>query len=337
MIPQEKSAAVTRALRTAFGVAEPEEIYPITKGRTTSLVFRIVVRGASFLLKIILRTDDATRHYACMNTAAEAGIAPRVWYTSAEDRVCVTDFIQEERFHLTEALLLIPALLRRLHGLPRFATVPDNRNTSFLFLLKKDPAVDAFVQRFQAADLLPRRESEQVLALYRQMAAAYPAIDADMVSSHNDLFKPDNILFDGKRVWLVDWEAAFLNDRYFDLAVAANLVVFTDADEGVYLQQYFGEPPDMYRVARFLLARQMAHLFYAMIFLFQGALAKPIDWSEDVPDSVDFHRRMWAGDVDLANSAAKTAYGRVNLEQLLNNARRPRFQEALRLLADRHA
>jgi hypothetical protein len=61
-----------------------------------------------------------------------------------------------------------------------------------------------------------------------------------MVSSHNDFFKPDNILFDGHRLWLVDWEAAFLNDRYADLAVVASLVVTNDAEERVYLQEYFG-------------------------------------------------------------------------------------------------
>jgi thiamine kinase-like enzyme len=37
-----------------------------------------------------------------------------------------------------------------------------------------------------------------------------------MVSCHSDP-KPENILFDGQRVWLVDWHAAIVNDRYFDL------------------------------------------------------------------------------------------------------------------------
>jgi thiamine kinase-like enzyme len=37
--------------------------------------------------------------------------------------------------------------------------------------------------------------------------------------------KPENILFDGHRVWLLDWKAALVNDRYFDLAIAANFVV----------------------------------------------------------------------------------------------------------------
>ena len=94
-------------------------------------------------------------------------------------------------------------------------------NTSCMFLINKGAAVDGFIQRFQAANILPKGESEELFARYAQVAAVYPHHDPDMVSSHNDLFKPDNILFDGHRVWLVDWEAAFLNDRYADLAVVA--------------------------------------------------------------------------------------------------------------------
>ena len=93
MIPQEKSAAVTRGLREAFGVTDFEDIRMITKGHTSSLVFRIVVRGSPFLLKIITRADDPTRHYSCMKAAAEAGLAPPVWYTSGEDRISITDLL----------------------------------------------------------------------------------------------------------------------------------------------------------------------------------------------------------------------------------------------------
>ena len=66
----------------------------------------------------------------------------------------------------------------------------------------------------------------------------------------------------------MDWEAAFLNDRYADLAVVANLVVTNDKEEMVYLQEYFDGPPDQYQLARFFLMRQIAHMFYAMAFLF---------------------------------------------------------------------
>ena len=334
MIPQEKSAAVTRGLREAFGVTEFEEIRMI-KGLASSLVFRIVVRGSPFLLKVSTRASDPERHYACMRAAAEAGLAPRVWYTSVEDRVSIEDFVKAEPLPVSEALVRLPVLLRKLHALPPFARAPFN--TTCTFLINKGPALDGFLQKFQAANILPKAEGEEFFARYAEVAAVYPHDDVEMVSSHNDLFKPDNILFDGQRVWLVDWEAAFLNDRYADLAAVANQVVTNDEEEMVYLQEYFGAAPDRYQLARFFLARQVAHMFYAMVFLLLGSSGKPIDWSEPLPEFREFHRRIWAGEVHLADNQTKIVYGRVHLEQLLPNLRQARFNEALGIVADRHA
>ncbi len=337
MIPQEKSAAVTRGLREAFGLTAFEDIRRLTRGHTSSLVFRIVVRGSPFLLKIIMRTDDPTRHFTCMKAAAEAGLAPHVWYTSIEDRIAITDFVEAAPFPVTDALVRIPAALRTLHALPPFPGVLNHLNTSCMFLINKGTAVDGFIQRFQAANILPEGESEELLARYAQLAAVYPRHDQDMVSSHNDLFKPDNILFDGHRVWLVDWEAAFLNDRYADLAVVANLVVTNDAEERVYLQEYFGQPPDQYQLARFFLMQQVAHIFYAMVFLLLGSSGRQLNLSENAPDFRDFHRRIWAGEVNLADNQMKTVYGWVHREQLLQNMRQARFYEAVRIVSDRYA
>ena len=286
-------------------------------------------------MKIITRAEDPTRHYTCMRAAAEAGVAPRVWYTNIEDQISITDFVEAEPLPVSEALVRLPALLRTLHGLPPFGRAPFN--TTCTFLLDKGPALDGFLQKFQAANILPKAESEEFFARYAEMAAVYPYDDGEMVSSHNDLFKPDNILFDGQRVWLVDWEAAFLNDRYADLAVVANQVVTNDEEEMVYLQEYFGAAPDQYQLARFHLMQQIAHLFYTMAFLFQGSPGKPIDWSGTVPEFRDYHRRMWAGEVDLADKDVKIVYGRVHWERLLRNTRRARFNEALRIVSDRLA
>jgi thiamine kinase-like enzyme len=169
------------------------------------------------------------------------------------------------------------------------------------------------------------------------VAAAYPHHHPDMVSSHNDLFKPDNIHFDGRRIWLVDWEAAFLNDRYADLAVVANLIVRNDDEELVYLRKYFGGLPDEYQRARFFLMRQIAHMFYAAVFLLLGSSSKPIDWNEPAPQRNDLYRRIWEGEVNLKDNEIKAAFGRVHCEELLQNTRRGRLDEALRIVSDRHA
>jgi thiamine kinase-like enzyme len=87
--------------------------------------------------------------------------------------------------------------------------------------------------------------------------------------------KPENILFDGRHVWLADWQAAFVNDYYFDLAVAANFLLTNDVDELVYLERYFGQRPSEYQRARFFLMRQVVHMFYAAGFLLPGSAGKP--------------------------------------------------------------
>ena len=142
---------------------------------------------------------------------------------------------------LADALPPVARAAADLHALPPFRRAP--LNTTCTFLMNKRAAVDGFIQKVQAANVLPKAESDELFARYAQLAAVYPHHDAEMVSSHNDLFKPDNILFDGQRVWLVDWEAAFLNDRYADLAVVANQVVTNDEEEMIYLQEYFGAAP----------------------------------------------------------------------------------------------
>jgi hypothetical protein len=334
MIPQEKSEAVSRGLHESFGVTEFEDIRMI-KDLASSLVFRIVVQGSPFLLKISTRAKDPARHYACMKSAADAGLAPRVWYTNIEDSISITDFVTAKPLAVSEALLRLPAVLRKLHNLPPFSRAPFN--TTCTFLLNKGPALDGYLQTFRAANILPKTESEEFFARHAELAAVYPHDDGEMVSSHNDLFKPDNILFDGQRVWLVDWEAAFLNDRYADLAVVANQVVTNDDEEMVYLQGYFGAAPDRGQLARFHLMQQMAHLFYSMAFLTLGSSGKPIDWSGTVPEFSDYQGRMWAGEVDLADKDVKIVYGRVHWERLLRNVRQARYNEALRIVSDRRA
>lgn len=335
LIPEEKYEAVTRGLSEAFGTTTFEDISRVYGGQTSSLVFRIVVSGVPYLLKVITRSESPARHYTNMKAAAAAGLAPRVWYTDTAHKISITDFVNAAPLPRAEALLKLPALLRTLHSLPPFERAPFN--TTSTFLLDKGPALDEWLRKFRAANTLATAEAEQFFALYAEIAAAYPNDAADMVSSHNDLYKPDNILFDGRRVWLVDWEASFLNDRYVDLAVVANQLVTNEEEELAYLKAYFGTAPDDYQLARFHLMQQLSHLFYTMAYLFFGSSGKPVDWSGTMPDLSDYQRQLWARQIDLVSQEEKILYARVNWERLLHNVRQPRYAEALRTLSHRPA
>jgi thiamine kinase-like enzyme len=319
--PEEKQAAVNRALQETFGTTTCDDVEQITVGNMTSRVFRVVVNGTPYLVKVILRKDDPTCHYTCMRSAAEAGLAPRVLYTNVEDKVSITEFLQTVPLSAEEALIRMPQTLRKLHALPRFPERAPHLNTTFTFLLDDGPARDAILEKAREASMLP--------SAWEQLADL-PQPATDQVSSHNDLFKPDNILFDGRQIWLVDWEAAFLNDRYVDLAVVANMLVTNESEEGKFLSGYFGAPPNDYQSARFFLARQFAHLFYAMAFLMLTSAGKPIDWSVPTPPYSDLQRGFWSGELALKDNESKLLYGKVHWERLQQNLQHPRFAESLR-------
>jgi aminoglycoside phosphotransferase (APT) family kinase protein len=331
MLPEIRKEAVTRALRGAFGVSEFDDIRKLTAGLSKALVFRIVVRGNPYLLRVIINTDatvgpgqgDQTNHFAAMKMAAQAGIGPRVWYTSTKDGVSITDFVATRPLPRTEALARVPATLRKLHALPPF---PAPRVVNYL------DGMDKLVRRFQTAGILPESEAAELFEFYGQAMDAYPRDGSDMVSSHNDM-RPENVLYDGDRVWLVDWEAAFLNDRYVDLAVVANFVVTNSAAEEAFLRTYFAKAVNEYHHARLYLMGQLLHLFYPAFILLFSCKGRSIDSVTGAPDFRDFHNRIWAGKVNLADDEAKLEYAKVHMNQALQNHRTQRFHEALRIVS----
>ena len=70
MIPDSKREAVRRALARVFGAPDVDDITPLTGGLSTALVFRIVVRGEAYLLRLVMpgapAGGDPARQFACM-------------------------------------------------------------------------------------------------------------------------------------------------------------------------------------------------------------------------------------------------------------------------------
>ena len=326
MVPESKRTAVALALREAFGVAEFENIRQIESAVATLLDFRIQVGGRPYLLRIMPCVDerfDPGRIFACMGAAAEAGLAPKVRYANAVDGISIMDFVEARPFTASYALAELPGMLRRLHDLPPFPK-------AFNYVT----AHNWFIWRFRKTNLLPDNEVAGAFTQYAKVCAVYPRLDSDMVSCHMDL-KPENILFDGQRLWLVDWKAAFVNDRYFDLAVAANFLIAGESDEIAYLREYFGQDPDEYQRARFFLMQQVVHMLSATVYVLLGSAGKPTNLNGKQLSFREFHQRIWAGEVNLADNDLKIAYGMVHWNQLLSNVHCKRFDEALRVVSER--
>jgi hypothetical protein len=312
MFPPTKQAAVDRALVAAFGTGFTKIQVLQAHAPEAAHVYRIEVAGRPYLLRLagqIHPLVDPARAAAFTRIATDAGFAPPLHHLEPE--VLIADFIETRPFP-PDAGTQLATLIARVHALPPWPHAVDYLAT-----------IDAFLQRFQAV------AAPELVRGYEQISRAYPRDPAGWVPSHNDL-KPPNTLFDGRRFWLVDWEAAFQNDPYVDLAVVAN---FHMRDEAAFLAAYFGRPATPHEHARFFLMQQAVHAFYAAMFLSLAARAGlPIDPTMDLPSFEEVHRQVVAKVLDLEGAEGKVPYGLAHLRRAEANMRSARFQEALALL-----
>src|SRR5438876_2484253 len=99
-----------------------------------------------------------------------------------------------------------------------------------------------------------------------RLRTALPWDPSSLVSSHNDP-NPRNMLYDGVRVWLVDWELAFRNDPLFDIAIlGAELAPAADLQD-ILLAAALGRPPDPPLRARLRVMRVLTRLYYGCVVL----------------------------------------------------------------------
>ncbi len=119
---------------------------------------------------------------------------------------------------------------------------------------------------------------------------------ANSVSSHNDPV-PRNILFDGRRLWLIDWESAYRNDPLVDVAITLDNLAPSPALEAALLHAWLGRRPDEAMLARLALVRAFTRLYYAGVFLSASAaaLGALADRSLSVPTVSDFRTAIRDG------------------------------------------
>jgi aminoglycoside phosphotransferase (APT) family kinase protein len=262
LAPGIKLAAVRRALTAAFADRPVERAEPLAGGASPAKLFRLTVDGKDYVLRIEgapggLR--DPARQYACLKIAAEAGVAPPLLHADAEHGVAITAFAPTTPsvppLSRTARLTAAAETVRRLHATPLFPRPVDYFD-----------AVQGLLEQFRASGVLPEAVLSAPLAFYALIAAAYPRDEANIVSSHNDL-NPSNMIFEGERMWIVDWETAFAADRYVDIAALTTFQTASEAEEELVLATYFGPTLDSRIRARFFLMQQVSRIFYAVLLL----------------------------------------------------------------------
>ena len=211
-------------------------------GGMTNLNFTVEDAGRRYVVRI---GGDIPEHniqrwaeLAASRAAHAAGLAPAVRH--AERGVLVLDLIEGRTLTASDVrdpanLPRLADLLRRCHReIPRHWRGPAPM--FWVFQVLRDYAHRLADARSPHAPDLPGLAQAAA-----QLEAAVGPVE--IVFGHNDLL-PANILDDGARLWLVDWEYAGFNGPLFDLGGLASNAEMTGDERDALLEAYFHAPPD---------------------------------------------------------------------------------------------
>ena len=326
-IPSERRATARSALARAFAGAEPDAVQPVGGGASGALIYRADVAGRPYLMRIETRRDAMRNPHqsACMQIAADAGIAPPLHHLDDAAGVAIMDFLPQRPWSEypggpPRLARDVGALAARLQATPPFPRLAD-----YAVIL------ESMLRSLTRGRVFAEGLLDPHLAAFDEIRRAYPWDDAALVSSHND---PNvrNVLFDGERLWVVDWETAYRNDPMTDVAILIQNFATEPELESELLGGWLGRPPDRAHRARLVLMRQLTRLYYAGLVLsaFVFAPRGAPDTDLAAPTPAEFQAAFEAGRLTIGPEMMY-ALGKVYLAWFLAELRAPGFAEALRV------
>jgi Ser/Thr protein kinase RdoA (MazF antagonist) len=327
-LPQDRRERARSALTAAFGRSPVTSLEPITSGASASS-YRIEVAGRPYLLRLESpRRDevrDPHRAYLCLRAAAEAGVAPAVRHADPAAAVAITDFVQERPMSgypggAPAVAHDLGTLVARLQAIPGFPPVFDYPSMIAILL-----------GRLLASGLFAPGLLDHHRQGFERIRDAYRWNSETLVSSHNDL-NPGNILFDGNRLWLVDWETAYRNDPLVDVATLSTFFAATPELEAALLGSWLGRQPGRLLCARLVLMRQLVRLFYgcaASLNAFNTSAGMTPAADLGVLTREQFRDAIARGQLVAGSPEAQRIVGKMALASFLADLATPELEEAL--------
>jgi len=195
---------------------------------------KFVVRfGRDYPFHHVFRDREAMTARA----AHRAGFAPEVFHTG--DGVMVTAFLGARTYDASDIRASIPRIadiVRQFH-----TRMPDYiHGPGFMFWVFH--VIRDYARTLEEGGSRMVEDLARYLALAEEMHAAQ--VPLPIIFSHNDLL-PANILDDGNRLWLIDFEYAGFSTPMFDLAGLASNAGFDPHESDALLEAYFQARPDM--------------------------------------------------------------------------------------------
>ncbi|HET8953879.1 MAG TPA: phosphotransferase [Solirubrobacteraceae bacterium] len=267
-MPVTAPVEAVRALAPVLG--EPDGAPVALEGGITNRNYRVRWGGRDCVLRCPGRDTallgiDRAAEWAATQAAAAAGVGPPGIAFDPGVGCLVTEWVEGRPIEPAELRGRIPELavaLRTIHDGPALPAVFD------VFAV-----VEAYREIALARAASPPAGLDRLADGAAAIRAALRGPEHAPVPCHNDLLA-SNVLDDGRRLWIVDWEYAGMGDRYFDLGNLAVNNDFGEDDELALLQAYRPDGGSARRVAALRLMRVMSDYREGMWGVVQSAVSE---------------------------------------------------------------
>jgi aminoglycoside phosphotransferase (APT) family kinase protein len=329
VVPIDHRPRIASALAKAFSAGDVSAIHAVVGGASGALTYRVETRAGDHLLRAETISGPLRNphQYGCMQTAADAGIAPPITYLDADDGVVVMPFLQQRPIAdfpggLEGAAAAMGELLARLHATATFPSrgdYLDNLDRLFGYLERSGRVAPGLLDR--------HREG------FERLRAVYPWEPDTFTSAHND---PNqfNVLFDGDRLWLIDWETAYRNDPHIDVATACSHLAATPELRATLVRAWLGREADARTMATVVLAARLVQLYAGCILL-----VVVVDPGHPTHDDLtamslkEFQAGIEGGSLRAGEPGTTHAYAKILLGQFVQGLESPDVVDALQVVA----
>jgi aminoglycoside phosphotransferase (APT) family kinase protein len=283
-------------------------VVPISVGLSGAGVYAVTTDAGEYVLRITPphEASDWSRQLATLRIVSGHGIAPPLAFVDEAGRATVSQRIAGPRIGLVltdpavrdRAFASLVTQLAGLHAIP-------------------DPGVER-VDLAAHALALWRANFERpgfprwALALDEEIArhGRIVASDPRHALSHNDL-NPGNLLWDGERIWLVDWSASAMTHPYYDLATFSMFLQLPEDAALALLTMQEGARPSPEQVETFRALRRLSGILSGLTFVrltADDALHAP-DRIEDAPTMAQCYALMRSQSLDLQTGEGRRMFG----------------------------
>ena len=285
---------------------------PISMGMSGASVYDVATERGEYVLRVsAAHTQNWERQVAVMRLVSDNAISPPIVRMDVNARATISAKVPGAGLigALSDSNSRGPAILSLVDTLARMHAIPA------LDIPETDP-LDVVGNLWSAQSIRPGFP-EWAKRLGKTFAAidAVLSVDKRRVLSHNDL-NPGNVLWDGKRAWLIDFEASSRIHPYYDLAgLTLFLSLPLESALGLLAKQE-GAVITPQQAIVFECLRRVAAALYGLVFmsLVPDLQAIPVSSLDETGTLGNCYALHGSGQVPLQSAAGQGGMGKAFLK-----------------------